>query len=245
MTTPEHERMTVHMEPSPVRLMSTLAVKKALDETILPAFQSETGLVVESAFDPTLRLLGRVAAGEPFDVIIATSESFDDLVASGTVAPATRVALARTGIGLAAAAGGPAVDLSSTASLIDALLNARSVAYSRTGASGIRFAQILDELGIAEIVNRHATIVEAGFVAEAVVDGRADIAVQQLSELLFVPAAEIIGPLPDEVQHFTEFSAAASASSVDDPGSLSLLRFLAGPLAGDAYRGSLLESIEG
>nr|WP_172652691.1 hypothetical protein [Rhodococcus opacus] len=34
------------------------------------------------------------------------------------------------------------------------------------------------------------------------------MAIQQLSELRFIPKVQIVGPLPESVQHYTEFAAA-------------------------------------
>ena len=179
----------------PVKLFSTLAVKKALDDFVLDAFDAETGIEVEGVFDPTVQLLRRIDAGETFDVMIGVTSSFDEL--GDIVDLASRRAIARTGVGLAVPSGSPAPDISTTESFVEVLLAARSVAYSRTGASGIYFAKLIEELGIADEINSRATIIEKGFIANAVVDGRADLAVQQLSELLFVPEADIIGPFPD------------------------------------------------
>jgi len=95
---------------------------------------------------------------------------------------------------------------------------ARSVAYSRTGASGIYFAGLLPRLGLAEAVNAKATIIPQGFTAEKLVSGEADIAVQQISELMVVPGIEVVGPLPDPVQEMTTFAAAILRGATDRDG---------------------------
>ena len=63
------------------------------------------------------------------------------------------------------------------------MLGARSVAYSRLGASGILFAKLIERLGIASEINARAVIIPQGFTAEKLVTGEADLAVQQISEL--------------------------------------------------------------
>ncbi|MGO4247650.1 substrate-binding domain-containing protein [Paenarthrobacter sp. RAF54_2] len=222
-----------------MKLFSTLAVKKALDETILNAFKEETGIHVETVFDPTAQLLHRIDAGESFDVMIGVTDSF---AALGAVVDAKDfTALARTGIGVAVGPEGPIPDISTLDAFIAAVLDANSVAYSRTGASGIYFASLLEDLGIAAGVNAKATVLEKGFVAEAVIDGRADVAIQQLSELLFVSGVRIAGPLPTAIQHYTEFSAAVAVQPGDRGAAEKFVAFLTSPLAGAAYAQSLLE----
>ncbi|MGX9899779.1 hypothetical protein ACW0JT_07415 [Arthrobacter sp. SA17] len=57
-------------------------------------------------------------------------------------------------------------------------------------------------------MNQTAAVVDQGYTALALLDGRSDLAVQQLSELRAVPGVRIAGPLPDPVQHHTHFSIA-------------------------------------
>lgn len=222
-----------------MKIFSTLAVKKALDDVIIDAFKQETGGTVEPVFDPTNQLLRRIHAGEPFDVLIGVSDSFRAL--SRIINARTLTTVARTGVGVAVAPGRPKPDISTTKGFIETVLGARSVAYSRTGASGIYFAALLAKLGIADEVNPRATILEKGFVAETLIDGRADLAVQQLSELLFVPNVEVVGPLPTDLQHYTDFSAAIHARAEAHSEAEAFVAFLTSPVAKRAYLQTLLE----
>jgi molybdate transport system substrate-binding protein len=224
-----------------ITLFSTLAVRKALDDVIFDAFTRDSGIEVNAVFDPTVQLLRRIDAGETFDVMIGVTSSFDDLGSAGIVDLSTRTPVARTGVGLAVPFEAPRPDISTVDSFVGTLLGARSVAYSRTGASGIYFADLIQRLEIADRVNERATIIEKGFIAEAVVDGRADVAIQQLSELLFVPEAQIVGPFPDEVQHYTEFSATLAARTEETAAARAFVDFMTGPVARDAYAQTQLE----
>lgn len=226
-----------------ITLFSTLAVRKALDDVIFDAYTAETGGTVDTVFDPTLQLVRRIDGGETFDVMIGITASFSPLAERGIVDRTTRTPIARTGVGLAVPPGAPHPDISTRDALVASLLAARSVAYSRTGASGIYFAGLIDELGIADEINARATVIEKGFIAEAVVDGRADIAIQQMSELLFVPEAEIVGPFPEEVQHYTEFSATLSTASAGNADAAAFVEYLTGPVAANAYELTNLEAV--
>jgi len=200
------------MTPSPpapsVSLMSTLAVKGALVDVVIPAFEARTGIAVQSVFDPTNVLQQRVSGGERADLLIATRAYLDHLADAKLVDASNVRALVRTGIGVAVSADVMPASVRTVDDLREALLNAKSVAYSRTGASGVYFATLIEKLGIRDQVNQRATIIEKGFTGECVARGEADIAIQQMSELAMVSGIKIAGPLPDEVQFYTDFDVA-------------------------------------
>ena len=213
-----------------LKLFSTLAVKGALSDSILPSFGSEVAVT----FAPTGVLRDRIAAGEPFDLVIAIDSYLDAQAAAGIVA--TPVSIVSTGVGVAVGRGAARPEIGSVEAFKNALTKARSVAYSRTGASGVFFASLLERLGIADAVNEHATILPKGLTAEAIVDGRSDLAIQQISELLAVRDVDILGPIPAEIQETTRFAAALSARSNAPVAATKLLQHLTSPAALDAYR---------
>lgn len=223
-----------------VRLLSTLALMGAVRH-LAGRFEAQTGNRIDADFAPTVGLLVRLRGGEGADVLILTREALADLAAKGTVAPDSCVDLARSFVGIAVRAGATHPDISTEAALRTALLGARSVAYSRIGASGIFFASLIAQMGIATEINARATIT-AGFTAERLVDGSADIAVQQLSELKQVAGAEVVGPLPRHLQSSPAvFSAGRLAVSPRVRQSAALLKFLASPEVAPALRESGLE----
>ena len=144
--------------------------------------------------------------GEGTDVVILTKEALDDLAARGTVAAASCADLARSFVGIAVKAGADHSDIATEAALRATLLGARSVAYSRLGASGIFFAQLIEQMGIAADINACAKIIPQGFTAELLVSDEADLAVQQISELKLVGGVEVVGPIPHELQNPAVFS---------------------------------------
>ena len=115
------------------------------------------------------------------------------------------------------------------------------MAYSRLGASGIFFAQLIERLGIAAEINARAVIIPQGFTAERLVTGEADLAVQQISELKQIAGIEIVGAIPRELQTPAVFSAGRMAASNNAAQSERLLRYLASPEAAPALRESGLE----
>lgn len=211
--------------PNAIRLLSTLALKGAVERLAGP-YQAAAGTKLDANYAPTVGLLKRLREGERADVLILTREGLDDLVSEGAVVEASKVDLARSFVGIGVMAGQPHPDISTVAALGKTLRAARSVAYSKIGASGIYFAELIRRLGIAEEVNARATIT-AGFTAERLITGEADLAVQQISELKQVAGIEVIGPIPHELQTAAVFTAGRMAASEKAAQADALLKYLA------------------
>ncbi len=222
---------------SAIKLLSTLAVMGAMRD-LARRFEVASGARIAADFSPTVALLERLRAGETADVAILTAQGVDDLIHEGIIRAGTRTDVALSFVGVAVKTGAPKPDLSNVEALKASLLAARCVAYSRIGASGLYFADLLKRLGIAEAVNSKALIVPSGFTAERLVSGEADLAVQQISELMVVPGIEVAGPLPPEVQTIATFSGGLLTAK---PEAAALLRFLASTEAAPALRASGLQ----
>jgi molybdate transport system substrate-binding protein len=231
-------------EAPEVRVLSTLGLMGVLRE-LTPIFEREAGTGVAAAFAPTTALAGRIGAGEAADVAILTAAAVDGLTRDGTLAPAGRVDLARSVVGVAVRAGAPKPDIGSAEAFRRALLDAASVAYSRAGASGIFFAGLIRRLGIQDAVDANATVIPEGLTGEVVARGEAEIAVQQVSELMEVPGIDIVGALPAELGGATIFSGAPFAASPRKEAGAALLAFLSSPDAAPVYRRKGLEPLGG
>jgi len=223
-----------------VRLLSTLALKGAV-RSFARRYQAAGGAHIDADFAPTLALLDRVRGGEGADVVILTREGLDELAAKGTVAADSCVDLARSYVGIAVKAGASHPDIATEAALRVALTGARSVAYSRIGASGIFFAQLIERMGIAAEINARARIVPSGFTAERLVTDVADLAVQQIGELKQVAGIEVVVPIPLQVQTPAVFFAGRLAASKRAAQADALVKYLASPGAAAALRESGLE----
>jgi molybdate transport system substrate-binding protein len=164
----------------------------------------------------------------------------EELITDGAVVAASKVDLARSWVGIAVKAGAPHPDITTEAALRAALLSARSVAYSKIGASGIYFAELIQRLGIASEINAKATIT-AGFTAERLISGEADLAVQQISELKQVAGIEVVGPIPRELQTAAVFTAGRMTVSAKAEEADALLKYLASPEVAPVLRETGLE----
>ena len=222
-----------------IRLLSTLALKGAV-ERLAGQYQAATGAKLDADYAPTVGLLKRLREGEKADVLILTREGLDELIGEGAVVAASKVDLARSYVGLAVKAGQPHPDISTEAALRKTLLAARSVAYSKIGASGIYFAELIQRLGLAAEINAKATVT-AGFTAERLITGEADLAVQQISELKQVAGIEVVGPIPHQLQTAAIFTAGRMASSAKAAQADALLKYLASAEVAPMLRQSGLE----
>jgi molybdate transport system substrate-binding protein len=110
-----------------------------------------------------------------------------------------------------------------------ALLDAKSIAWTQQGASGIYFSGLIERLGIAKEIRAKAAQQPGGLIAEQLVDGKADLAIQQIPELMAVAGAELVGPLPKEIQQVTASSAGIFAGSPNAKPAAELLSFLTSP----------------
>lgn len=225
-----------------VRVLSTLALKDAIS-SLADQYQAVSGARIEADFAPTLKLLERLKDGETADVLILTQEGLEGLAAAGNVVAESCVDLARSYVGVAVKAGSPHPDIATEAALRTALLGARSVAYSRLGASGVYFAKLIAQLGIEAEINARATISPIGFTAERIVSGEADLAIQQIGELKQVKGVEIVGPVPLHLQTPAVFSAGRLAQSKKVREADLLLKFLASEQAAPVLRESGLEGV--
>src|SRR5450755_3972331 len=222
-----------------VRLLSTLALMGAV-RSLAGRYQAEQGTRIDADFAPTIGLLDRLRGGEAADVVILTREGLDDLASEGTVVADSRVDLARSYVGIAVKAGADHPDIATEPALRATLLGAR-VAYSRIGASGIFFAQLIERMGIASEINAKARVIPSGFTAERLVTGDADLAVQQISELKQIAGIEIVGPIPLELQTPALFSAGLMIGSPRVAEAERLLRYLASVDVAPVLRGAGLE----
>jgi molybdate transport system substrate-binding protein len=185
----------------------------------------------------------RLQRGEPADVVIVADTALVKLIKDGLVVAESRTPLARSAIGLAARAGAPKPDISSTEALKRALLQAKSIAYSASVSGDYLTTELFQRLGIADQLMRKSRRIEGERVGAVVARGEAEIGFQQISELLPVPGINYLGPLPAEVQKVSVFSAGVAAATRDSKAAYAVIRFLASPQAAPAITKSGLEPI--
>ncbi len=223
-----------------IEVMTSNALRAVFGE-LAPAFEREYGHKISASYDPAQRMLKRVAAGERADVAISSVSAIDQLTEQGVIAAGSRT-LARYGIGIAVRAGAPKPDISSVEAFKRTLLDAQSVACTVEGASGIHFAKLIERLGIATQMNAKARRRPGGLIGELVASGEAELAVQQIPELLAVPGIELLGPLPQELQANSVLAAGVFAASKQPQAAQALIGFLATPDSVRVFKAKGFES---
>ena len=197
-------------------------------------FEKQTGhkLVVDN--DTAGALVRRIAGGEAFDLVVLTPAAIVQLAQAGKVAANASTPLARVAIGVAVVRGAPLPDIGSVAAFTQVLQQARAVAYidpASGGSSGIYLTQLFEKMGLAAQIKAKAVLVPGGLVAQRVVSGEADIAIHQISEILAVPGAVLVGPIPAEIQNYTVYAGVVSAAPKDRAAAQALLDMLGGAAA--------------
>lgn len=194
-------------EADAVLTVCTSNSTQPLLDALAARFERETGKRVRVQCDSAKTMLARIRAGETGDVVVLGAAAVDELVELERVERATRRLFACSRVGIAVRAGAAHPDISSVDALRRTLISARAIAHTVHGASGMYVPTLLARLGIAENMKAKTVTRPGGFIGVVVASGEAEIAVQQISELLAVPGIELVGPLPDEVQKVFETAA--------------------------------------
>ena len=219
-----------------LKVMTSNALRTVFGE-LVPAFERAHGIRIAATYDPAKRVQMRLAAGETADVAVSNLPAIERMINEGILDAASRREFAQYGIAIAIKAGAPKPDLSTVEAFKRTLLAARSVACTIDGASGMYFAQLIQQLGIADAVNAKASRQPGGLCAEQLLDGRADIAIQQVPELLAAGRGiEIAGMFPAELQKMSVLSAGVFRSSVQAAAGHAFIAFLATAEASRSFK---------
>ena len=173
----------------------------------------------------------RLARNEQFDVLILAGPALEGFIKSGAVQPGRRVDLVASVIGAAVKTGAPKPDISTVPALKQALLNAKSVAYSASASGTYLSTELFPKLGIAEQMSKTAKKIYSERVGTVVARGDAELGFQQVSELIPIPGIDFIGEIPPEVQQTVLFSAGITNNVANLNASRDLIAFLASPKA--------------
>jgi len=206
------------------------AVATVLD-SVGAQFEHETGYKLVVTSDVGAGLIRRINAGEPFDVFAGTQAQIDGLIKDGKIIADTRTNLVRSGIGVEVRAGAAKPDIGSVEAFKNTLLNAKSIAYLKEGASGLYLAGLLDRLGIADAIKAKVQRPDTDIVSELVAKGEVEIGMVVMTQILTTPGVQLVGPLPPEIQSYITFAGAVSSTSSAPDVARALLKFLTGPVA--------------
>jgi len=220
-----------------VTLLCSNALKGVMEE-LAPRFEKATGHKLAIAYGSTNPLKARIEKGEAFDLTILGEAAIDDLIKQGTLDAATRAVVARSILGVAIRKGAPKPDIGTTEAFKRTFLDAKSIGYLEGGLTGTYLKVLFQRLGIAESMQSKHKSTRG---AEAVANGEVELGVTQMSEILYQTGAELAGPLPPEIQNYTNFPAAVSTGARQAGAAKALLKYLASPDAARVIKARGLE----
>jgi molybdate transport system substrate-binding protein len=188
---------------------ATAPLLAALVERLAQEFGIE--MLVESAGG--VEVARRIREGESADVVVLADGALRGLAADGLIAPSSVRALFLSQVVLAVGDGAPDPSLATEDDLEALLKGARAIGYS-TGPSGAALLRWIESRGLTAVLSERLVQSPAGTpVATLVADGRADVGVQQRSELEGAVGVRVVGPLPGSAAVTSVFSGGVLTSS--------------------------------
>lgn len=196
-----------------------------------PQFVEATGIRLTTAYGASTggapdSIPVRLARGEPADLIILSRSSLDNLTQRGDVVGESQIDLADSTIGMAVKSGAPKPDITSPDAFIAALLAAQSIGYSANVSGTYLSTELFTRLGIWEQLEPKSKRVVSERVGSVVARGDVAIGFQQISEILPIEGVDYVGPIPDEFQKVSTFSAGLTTRARNLEDARALLEFL-------------------
>jgi molybdate transport system substrate-binding protein len=230
-----------------IKVMTSGAFTEAYQQ-LVQQFQKTTRHTVTTMFGASMggaqdSIPMRLNRGEPVDVVIVIESAFEPLIKAGHVLPDSRVQLARSVIGVAVRKGAPRPDISSVAALRQALLQAKSIAYSASASGTYVSTELFQRLGVADQVKGKSKRIESERVGAVVARGDAELGFQQVSELLPIEGIDYLGPLPADVQQVSIVTAVLATKASARTAAKELIDFLASPAAAATIHKTGLEPV--
>jgi molybdate transport system substrate-binding protein len=218
-----------------IRIISSMATRRLLADLVAACSATAAHAVaVESVGG--VEAAKRVAAGEPFDLVVLASGAIDRLAAQGGIVPGSRVDLVTSPVAVAVRAGAAHPSIASEEEVRRAVLTAAGIGYS-TGPSGDYLVGLFRRWGILDSVQDRIVQAPAGVpVATLVAQGDAALGFQQLSELMHAEGIEVVGLLPAAIQYETTFSAGIATASTHREAVAPLLACFSSPETADIKR---------
>ena len=211
-----------------IKIMAPRAIWTVLNEAG-PQFERTSGHKLNVSVDLAAVVVRRVNSGEPFDIAVAAPAQIDALVKDGKLIADTRTDLTRAGIGVEVRKGAPKPDIGTVDAFKRAMLNAKSIGYLKIGTSGAMVAAMLQRIGLSEALKDKLVLPEDDVVSEMVAEGKIEIGMVNISQILTTPGVDLVGPLPSDLQSYIVFSGGVSAKSAAPDAARELIRFFKGP----------------
>jgi molybdate transport system substrate-binding protein len=193
----------------------------------VPLFERDGGCKVTVEIGLTSALRKAIADSAVFDIALLPRPDVDALARDSSIAADSVTDIARSAIGVAVRAGAQKPDIGTVDAFRRAVLQVGSVTYS-DGPSGLYIAGLMERLGLVEAI-KSKTKLTTGPVAELLSRGEAELGLQQIVAILPVKGADLVGPLPAELQNIIVYAAGLSARSANEQAARQFIAFMATP----------------
>ncbi len=204
---------------------------KAPVEQMAADFERSTGHKIALVFDTAGAAEHRFLADSGATFLVTTKLRVTAAEKSGKLQQGTTSVVGDTVGGFAAPPGRPKPDISTPAKLKAALLAAPHIVFSdpaRGATVGTHFLKVIDTLGIKDQVLKKATLAKDGVeTMHLVLDGKADLAVTQLSEIIQANPGALVGPFPPEFDLATTYALWLRKDA--SPGALAFAKLITSP----------------
>jgi molybdate transport system substrate-binding protein len=206
-------------------------VTKMVVEDIGPQFERATGHKLIVVTDVAAVMKRRIESGETFDLAVLVNFQANELIKTGKLIADTRADLIKAGIGVAVRRGAPSPDISTVEAFKQTLLSAKSITYLKEGASTIYMDRLFSRMEIAEELRGKTVKAETESVSEMVAAGEVELGIIVIPNILSVPGARLVGPIPEEIQSYVVVTAAVAANSPNQKAARDFIAFLKSPAA--------------
>jgi molybdate transport system substrate-binding protein len=227
-----------------LRVICSNGIKGAI-EKLLPEYERTSHQHVAIQYGASAVLKRTIESGDAFDLAILTPAVIDELTKEGKLASGATV-IAKSNLAVGMRAGAAKADISTPDAIKRRLLEAKSITYTKEGASTAAINDMLQHLGIADQINaKTAFQTVTGRAEESVAEGENELVFAPLSEIITVKGIEVLGLFPKEFQKPVIMSAGLSAKAENPDAAKALVKFLTSSAAAPAIKSSGMEMASG
>jgi len=191
------------------RFYSAAGAKVPLIELSQLFNQTQSGSAVVNFFDTAGAAEKQFLDDPKSTCLVTTQVRINAAIKSGTLKEQEQIPLADTLAGLASSSA-VKPKIANTQELRNALLNAKSIAFSDPGRGatvGKHFEDIIKKLGIDKEVMAKATLASDGVeTMKLVMAKKVELGVTQMSEVIQADRSTLVGPFPPEFELATRYS---------------------------------------
>lgn len=226
-----------------IRVLTAGAFRSVLNE-FKTDFEKQSGHTLAIDYGTAGQISERIGKGEPYDVVVTSTASQNELFEKGKLAKDSKTDLAHVGIGVMVRNGLAKPDIATVDAFRKALIEAKSLSHVDPGCggtSGIYLTTLFVKWGIANQLKQKLVLKCGGHVADILVAGAADLGLQQISEIVPVKEVTFVGPLPEEIQTYTVYTGAVHVNAKQPAAAKQLLAAFRSERAGEIIKAKGME----